>query len=252
MSKVVIVTGSARGIGKGIADTFLEKGYRVVYSDKNGDALKTMQRPNGESTTIQCDICVEQDVINLVKEVKEAYGSVDVVVNNAGIQHVSLVEDFPAEMFELVVKVILTGPFLLIKHTMPIMKRNKWGRIINISSVNGIIGFAGKSAYNSAKHGLIGLTKVCALEGALDGVTANAICPSYVDTQMVRGQMEDLSKTRGIPVEKVIDEVLFPLIPQKTLINIRDIAELAVYLCSDSAKNITGQNMVIDAGYTAQ
>lgn len=117
---------------------------------------------------------------------------------------------------------------------------------------NGLIGFAGKAAYNSAKHGLIGLTKVTALECATFGITANAICPGYIDTPLVRGQMQDLANTRNVSLEQVLDEVLFPLIPQKQLIDINDIASMALFLCSSAAKHITGQNLVIDAGYTAQ
>jgi 3-hydroxybutyrate dehydrogenase len=132
------------------------------------------------------------------------------------------------------------------------MKKKQFGRIINIASINGLIGFAGKSAYNSAKHGVIGLTKVAALETAPYHITVNAICPGYVDTALVRGQFEDLAKTRNIPVENVLEEVLYPLVPQKRLISVDEIASLALYLASDAAKGITGQAVVLDGGYTAQ
>ena len=132
------------------------------------------------------------------------------------------------------------------------MKEQKFGRILNISSINGLIGFAGKAAYNSAKHGVIGLTKVAALESAADGVTVNSICPGYVDTPLVRGQMKDIASSRNVPVEKVLEEVIYPLVPQKRLLDVKEIADYAMFLSSDQAKSVTGQAVVIDGGYTAQ
>jgi len=147
---------------------------------------------------------------------------------------------------------MLTASFISIKRVLPIMKKQKHGRIINMASINGVIGFAGKSAYNSAKHGVIGLTKVAALETAPFGITVNAICPGYVDTPLVRGQFEDLSKTRNIPLENVLEEVLYPLVPQKRLLAVQEIADYVSFLASDKAKGITGQACLLDGGYTAQ
>lgn len=160
--------------------------------------------------------------------------------------------DFPVEKFEYMLKVMVVAPFMAMKHVLPVMKKQNFGRIINIASINGLIGFAGKSAYNSAKHGVIGLTKVAALETAEYGITVNALCPGYVDTPLVRGQFEDLAKTRNISVEKVLDEVLYPLIPQKRLLDPKEIADYALFLASEKAKGITGQAVVLDAGYTVQ
>lgn len=175
-----------------------------------------------------------------------------VFINNAGLQYVAKIEDFPTEKFVQMLNIMLVGAFLSTKYVLPIMKEQNFGRIINMSSINGIIGFAGKVAYNSAKHGIIGLTKVTALECATHNITANAICPGYIDTPLVRGQMQDLANTRGVSVENVLDEVLYPLIPQKQLIDVKDIAALALFLSSNEAKHITGTNMVIDGGYTTQ
>jgi 3-hydroxybutyrate dehydrogenase len=150
------------------------------------------------------------------------------------------------------IKIMLTAPFIATKHVMPIMKKQGFGRIINISSINGLIGFAGKAAYNSAKHGVIGLTKVAALESAAEGVTVNALCPGYVDTPLVRGQLEDLAKTRNVSLDKVLEEVIYPLVPQKRLMEVSEIADYAMFLSSDKAKSVTGQAIVIDGGYTAQ
>lgn len=168
------------------------------------------------------------------------------------MQHVASVEDFPTEKFELITKIMLVAPFMATKYVFPIMKKQGSGCILNMASVNGLIGFAGKAAYNSAKHGVIGLTKVTALEGADTGIRVNALCPGYVDTPLVRNQFEDLAKNRNVPVEKVLEEVLYPLVPQKRLLDVKEIADYALFLASDKAKGVTGQAVVIDGGYTAQ
>ncbi|MBN8789199.1 MAG: SDR family oxidoreductase [Terrimonas sp.] len=150
------------------------------------------------------------------------------------------------------VDVMLTAPFIAIKHVLHYMKQKQFGRIINMASVNGLIGLAGKVAYNSAKHGLIGLTKVAALETATQGITVNAVCPGYVDTELVRNQLVDLAKTRNITLEKVLEEVIYPLVPQKRLLQVEEIADLVFFLASEKSAGITGQSMVIDGAYTVQ
>ena len=189
---------------------------------------------------------------HLISETRHQYGRIDIVINNAGLQNVANIEDFPTEKFKQMIDIMLVGTFLMTKHVLPIMKAQHYGRILNMSSINGVIGFAGKSAYNSAKHGIIGLTKVTALETAEDGITVNAICPGYIDTPLVRGQMEDLAQMRNVDVAQVMDEVLFPLIPQKRLIDIQEIADYAIFLASKSTKSVTGQAIIIDGGYTVQ
>ncbi|RDU59873.1 3-hydroxybutyrate dehydrogenase [Helicobacter sp. MIT 14-3879] len=255
MNKVAIITGSASGIGLEIAKAFLDSQYHVVFSDIRKDALDSVVNLHNTTNNcigICCDVSNEGDVQNLITKAHAHYQRIDVLINNAGLQHVAKIEDFPTSKFETMIKIMLVGAFMTTKYVLPIMKEQKFGRIINMSSINGLIGFAGKAAYNSAKHGLIGLTKVTALECAQEGITANAICPGYIDTPLVRGQMQDLANTRGVSLERVLDEVLYPLIPQKKLIDIHDIAALALFLSSDSAKHITGQSLVIDAGYTTQ
>lgn len=255
-SKVVVITGSARGIGFEIGKHFAKNGAKVVLSDINEDMVKesaeSLQNDGYEAIGVKADVTKEEDLKNLVQTAQDRFGAVHIVINNAGLQHVSPIEDFPTEKFELMQKIMLAAPFIMIKHVFPIMKEQKFGRIINIASINGLIGFAGKAAYNSAKHGVIGLTKVAALEGAEHGITVNAVCPGYVDTPLVRGQMEDLAKTRNVPVEDVLGEVLYPLIPQKRLLDVSEVADYALFLASDSAKGVTGQAVVIDGGYTAQ
>jgi 3-hydroxybutyrate dehydrogenase len=191
-------------------------------------------------------------VEDALRQVDATYGRIDVLINNAGFQHVEAIETFPTETFERMLQVMLVAPFVTTKTVFPIMKRQRWGRIINIASINGLVGFAGKAGYNSAKHGVIGLTKVAALEGAAYGITVNALCPGYVDTPLVRNQFEDLAKNRQVDVTHVLDEVLYPLIPQRRLLSPQEVAEYALFLASESARGITGQTVVMDGGYTAQ
>lgn len=255
-NKVVVVTGSARGIGFEIGKRFAENGAKVVLSDLNKEgveqAAQELQKLGYDAIGLMADVTKEEDIQNMVKSAKDKYGRVDVLINNAGLQHVSPIEEFPTAKFELMIKIMLTAPFIAIKNVVPIMKEQGFGRIINIASINGLIGFAGKAAYNSAKHGVIGLTKVAALETAPHGITVNALCPGYVDTPLVRGQLKDLAETRNVPLESVLEEVIYPLVPQRRLLDVSEIADYAIFLASDKAKSVTGQAVVMDGGYTAQ
>ncbi|MFQ4439060.1 3-hydroxybutyrate dehydrogenase [Clostridioides difficile] len=254
--KVVFVTGAASGIGKQIAESFLKNGAKVMFSDINQEALNNtiaeLQKEGYDCMSVKCDVTKEEEINHAIDKTVEKYGRLDILINNAGLQHVSMIEDFPTDKFEFMIKIMLIAPFIATKKAFPIMKKQGFGRIINMASINGVIGFAGKAAYNSAKHGLIGLTKVAALEAADSGITVNALCPGYVDTPLVRGQFNDLSKTRNIPLENVLEEVLYPLVPQKRLLDVQEIADYAMFLASDNAKGITGQACLLDGGYTAQ
>ncbi|QTC40666.1 3-hydroxybutyrate dehydrogenase [Bacillus sp. V3] len=255
-NKVVVITGSASGIGYEIGKTFAENGSKVVLTDLNTEGVETaaqgLRDLGFEAIGLKADVTSEDDIKNMIEAAHEKYGRVDVLINNAGLQHVSPIEDFPTAKFELMQKIMLTAPFIATKYAFPIMKEQGFGRIINVASINGLIGFAGKAAYNSAKHGVIGLTKVAALESAAHGVTVNALCPGYVDTPLVRGQLKDISETRGVPLEKVLEEVIYPLVPQQRLLDVSEIADYAMFLSSEKAKSVTGQAIVIDGGYTAQ
>ncbi|HWO96682.1 MAG TPA: 3-hydroxybutyrate dehydrogenase [Bacillus sp. (in: firmicutes)] len=254
--QVVVITGSARGIGFEIGKHFAESGAKVVLSDINQEgveaAAEELKKLGYEALGVKADVTNEEEIKHLIETANEHYGGLHVVINNAGLQHVSPIEEFPTDKFELMIKIMLTAPFMAIKHAFPIMKKQGYGRIINVASINGLIGFAGKAAYNSAKHGVIGLTKVAALEGAAHGITVNALCPGYVDTPLVRGQLEDLAKTRNVALESVLEEVIYPLVPQKRLLDVSEIADYAIFLASDKAKGVTGQAVVMDGGYTAQ
>lgn len=254
--RVVYITGAASGIGFQVGMEFLKNGAKVVFTDINEEKVKEVTRNLNEEgyscLGLKVDVTEEQEIIDSIDETVANYGRLDVLINNAGLQHVSNIEEFPTEKFEYMIKVMQIALFMAIKKVFPIMKKQKFGRIINMASINGLIGFAGKAAYNSAKHGVIGLTKVAALEAADDGITVNAICPGYVDTPLVRGQFDDLAKTRGSSVNKVLEEVLYPLIPQKRLISVQEIADYCLFLASEKAKGVTGQAVVLDGGYTAQ
>ena len=256
MERIVFITGAAGGIGVELARAFAAHGDQVILSDTDSTKIdKAVDDLKKESLQVQgrlLDVTQEAAVEKIFSEIVQQYGRLDVLVNNAGLQYVSAIEDFPTAQFELMIKVMLVAPFLAIKHAFPIMKQQQWGRIINMASVNGLVGFAGKAAYNSAKHGVIGLTKVAALEAALSGITVNAICPGYTDTPLVRNQLADLARTRNIPEARVLEELLLPLVPQKRLLQPDEIAATALFLASDAAKGITGQALAIDGGYTAQ
>jgi 3-hydroxybutyrate dehydrogenase len=254
--KIAFITGAASGIGLEVAKTFAREGATVAISDMNGEAVDKVvsefTNQGFEALAAPMDVTDEAAFKTSIEKTIQTFGGIDILVNNAGLQHVSAIEDFPTEKFKLLLNVMLTGPFIGIKHVFPYMKKQGFGRVINMASINGLIGFAGKAAYNSAKHGVIGLTKVAALEGAEHGITVNALCPGYVDTPLVQNQLKDLAATRKVELDKVIEEVIFPLVPQKRLLSVGEIADYAVFLASDKARGVTGQAVVLDGGYTVQ
>lgn len=254
--KVVLITGAAQGIGYEIGKQFAEAGAKVMLTDLHEEnVVEAGEGLNSLGLTargLKCDVTSEEELKSVIDATVSEFGRLDVLINNAGLQYVSMLEDFPTEKFELLTRVMLVAPFVATKHAFPVMKAQGFGRILNMASINGLVGFAGKAAYNSAKHGVIGLTKVSALEGAADGITVNALCPGYVDTPLVRGQLKDLAETRKVPLEKVLEEVIYPLVPQRRLLEVKEIADYAMFLSSDAAGGVTGQAVVIDGGYTVQ
>lgn len=251
--RVVFITGGASGIGRAIAETFAAEGASIAVADLNAEQAAVTAAELGRGAIgLACDVSDEEALNRAIDRTIEVFGRLDVLINNAGLQFVSPIEDFPTAKFEQIVKILLVGPFVAIKRVFPHMKRQGFGRVINVASINGLVGFAGKAAYNSAKHGVIGLTKVAALEGAAHGITVNALCPGYVDTPLVRNQLSDLAKTRQVPLESVLEEVIYPLVPQKRLLSVQEIADYALFLASSSAAGVTGQAVVMDGGYTAQ
>ena len=254
--RVAFVTGAASGIGLAIAEALAAEGARVALSDLREEAVRAaadgVAKQGREAVGLACDVTSEAQLQRALDATVQRFGRLDILVNNAGLQHVSPIESFPTEKFELLVKVMLVAPFMAIKHVFPGMKQRGYGRVVNVASINGLVGFAGKAAYNSAKHGLVGLTKVAALEGATSGITVNAICPGYVDTPMVRNQLGDLARTRNVPLERVLEEVIYPLVPMRKLLQVKDVSDYVLFLASEKAGCVTGQAVVVDAGYTAQ
>ena len=254
--KIAFITGSASGIGLEIAKKFAHEGAKVIISDMNIDkcneAVLALKSEGFTALAAPCDVSDEQAYAAAIDLAYTTYGRLDILINNAGFQYVAAIEEFPTETYQKLLNVMLVGSFIGIKHAFPIMKAQKYGRIINMASINGLIGFAGKSGYNSAKHGVIGLTKVAALECARDGVTVNALCPGYVDTPLVRGQIKDLAKNRNVSETSALEDIILAMVPQKRLLNVEEIADYAVFLASEKASGITGQAVVMDGGYTAQ
>ncbi len=255
--RVAFVTGAASGIGREIAEQLAREGARVTLANKDGAAAlraaDELAKAGLAARGVACDVTSEAQLRDALQATAAAGGGrLDVLVNNAGLQHVAPIEEFPLEKFELLIRVMQVAPFIAIQQVFPLMKRQRWGRVVNVASINGLVGFAGKAGYNSAKHGLLGLTKVAALEGAPFGITVNALCPGYVDTPLVRNQLGDLARTRNVPLEKVLEDVIYPLQPLRRLLTVREVADYALFLASDKGAGITGSAVVIDGGYTAQ
>ncbi|GGN04480.1 3-hydroxybutyrate dehydrogenase [Thermus composti] len=244
---VVLVTGAASGIGRAIARAFAREGAKVLVHDAQ-DARSLAEELSG--VFLQADLADPKAVEALGKEA--AAMGVDVLVNNAGFQHIAPVEDFPLEVWQKMLQVMLTAPFQLIQALLPGMKGRGFGRIVNIASIHGLVASPFKSAYIAAKHGLIGLTKTVALEAGPHGVTVNAIAPAYVRTPLVENQVQDQAKTLGIPKEEVVEKVFLAQAAIKRLVEPEEVAELCLFLASEKAGAITGAVFPIDLGWTAR
>lgn len=241
--RTALVTGSGSGIGNAIAGVLARSGARTLINDIVPERAveAALALPGAEA--FPGDIS-SPDYIRQVKE-----RGIDILINNAGFQHVAPLEAFPPEVYRRLLEVMLVGPFLLCQGVVPGMRERGWGRIVNISSVHGKYASAFKAGYVSAKHGLLGLTRVVALETATDGITCNAICPGYVDTPLVRNQLKDLAATHHLPEEQVLTDVILRPVPQKRLLQPEEIGYLAAFLCSDAAAGITAQAYTIDGGW---
>lgn len=248
--KVAVVTGAASGIGLAVSESLADAGYQVVMADVNVEAGKAEAALiNGHF--VKVDLTDAESCKAMIDETVEKFGSVDVLVNNAGIQHVSPIEDFSVEKWNFIISLMLTAPFLLTKYAWPHMKKAGWGRVVNISSVHGLRASEFKSAYISAKHGMMGLTKTTALEGGPHGITVNAICPAYVSTPLVDNQIDAQAEAHGISREDVISNIMLKKAAIKKMIEPKDIGAAVLYLCSDAAGCITGTDFTIDCGWTA-
>lgn len=256
--KTALVTGSTSGIGLGIAQGLAAQGAHVMLNGFGKpdeiEALRTnIEKDYGVRALYNpADMTKPDQISAMVAQASEKLGSVDVLVNNAGIQFVSPIEDFPLEKWDAILAINLSSAFHTIRAALPGMKAKKWGRIINIASAHGLVASPFKSAYIAAKHGLVGLTKTVALEAATDGITCNAICPGYVNTPLVQGQIKDQAKTHNIPEDRVISEIILKAQPTRQFVEVTDLAAFAVFLCTDAARNITGAALPVDGGWTVQ
>ena len=248
--KVALVTGAGSGIGKAIAERFAREGATVIVNDF-AEAGREVAKDIG-GVFLQADLSDRNSVRELAREAESVRGRVDVLVNNAGFQHVSPVEDFPEDVWVKMIQVMLVAPFQLTKYLVPGMKKRGWGRIVNISSLHGVVASPFKTAYISAKHGLLGLTKTVALEVAAHGITVNAICPAYVRTPLVEKQIEAQAKTHGIGPEEVVQRIMLEPAAIKRLIEPEEVAEFALFLASDRAGSMTGAAHLMDLGWTAR
>jgi 3-hydroxybutyrate dehydrogenase len=250
-NKVAVVTGGASGIGRAVAEKLASLGCKVVIADFNPQSGNATAAQIGASF-IQADLSDAEQCRSVIAQAAQLHGSVDILVNNAGFQHISPIEEFPVEQWNKLIGVMLTAPFLLIRYAWPMMKQKGWGRVINIASVHAMVASPFKAGYISAKHGVIGLTKTAALEGGEFGITVNAICPAYVRTPLVENQIADQARTRGIPEDQVVTDVMLKNAAIKKLIEPEEVADLVAFLASDQASSITGSSLTIDSGWTAQ
>jgi len=246
--RTALVTGAASGIGRAIASRFADDGAEVIAVDYNADALKELCADIG-ATPLVIDL---SDIDALPAAIEPLAKNVDILVNNAGIQHVEPLPDFPIETFEKIVRIMLTAPFVLTKAVLPGMYDRGWGRIVNVSSAHGRRASPFKVAYVTAKHGLEGLSKVIALEGAERGVTSNCINPGYVRTPLVEAQIVDQAAAHGISEAEVLSKVILASSPVKRLIDPSEVAGAAVFLCSPGSDSITGSDLVLDGGWGAR
>jgi 3-hydroxybutyrate dehydrogenase len=250
-AKTVLVTGAGSGIGRAIAETFSRLKARVLLHDINPAAEELAGKIGAEFCP--GDLAEPAEVRQLASTALEKGGGrIDILVNNAGFQHIAKVEEFPEEIWARMTQVMLIAPFQLIRALLPGMKENGWGRIINMASVHAVVASPFKSAYISAKHGLLGLTRCVALEAAPFGVTVNALCPAYVRTPLVEKQLADQAREHGLTVDEVVEKIMLGPAAVKRLIEPSEIADFVVYLCSEPGAIITGSAQMLDLGWTAR
>jgi 3-hydroxybutyrate dehydrogenase len=245
--RTALVTGAASGIGAAVVERYLAAGARVVAVDRDEVGLGGLADRLGTDalSTVAADLSDLDALADLPVDV-------DILVNNAGVQHIAPVHEFPLERFELILDLMLHAPFRLIRQSLPHMYARGWGRVVNVSSAHGLRASPYKSAYVTAKHGLEGLSKVVALEGAEHGVTSNCISPGYVRTPLVEKQIADQAATRGLPEEDVLDKVMLERMAVKRLVEPAEVAELAAFLCGPASASVTGTSLTMDGGWTAQ
>ena len=255
--KTALITGSTSGIGLAYAKALAAEGANIVingFGDRDSlerERIALEQASGAKALYSGHDLTKVEEIEAMMREAADAFGGVDILINNAGMQHVAPVEDFPLDKWSLILKLNLEAAFHTTRLGVPYMKQKKWGRIIQTASAHSLVASPFKSAYVTAKHGLAGFTKTIALELATFGVTANCISPGYVWTPLVESQIPDTMKARGLTREQVINDVLLESQPTKQFVTAEQVAATALFLCSDAASNITGANLSVDGGWTA-
>lgn len=249
--RVALVTGAASGIGLAVAEALAHAGASVTLADIDEQRVRVEAERLPGARFAVVDLSEGSAARRVVAETIAASGSLDILVNNAGIQHVAPIPEFPEAKWRQLIEIMLTAPFLLTQAALPGMYERRWGRIVNLGSVHSLRASAFKSAYVAAKHGLLGLTRVTALEAAPYGVTCNCVCPSYVRTALVEKQISDQARVHGIPESEVVERVMLTEAPIKRLLEPDEVAAYVAFLCSDAAAGVTGSAVTIDCGWTA-
>ncbi len=251
VDRVAVVTGGSGGIGRAIAACLAEDGATVVVADRDvaGAREVAARLPGAEAQPVDLDD--PSSCRALIADVADRHGHLDILVNCAGFQHIAPVAEFPLERWEAMLRTMLTAPFLLIQAAIPVMIAARWGRIVNIGSIHSVVASPNKAAYVAAKHGLLGLTRAVAIEVGVHGITCNAVCPTYVKTPLVKAQIADQARARGIAEDEVIDQVMLADSAIPRLLEAHEVAAYVRFLCSDAAAGITGATQMIDGGWTA-
>lgn len=253
-AKNVMITGGASGIGLGMGEFLAKQGHNIIIADMNIESAQqasdSIAKLGVKSKAIQLNVCDAAAIASLPSLLDDI--TVDVLINNAGIQHVSNLENFPPEKWQLLINVMLVGPAMLTQVLMPQMRKQNYGRIINIGSIHSVVASPFKSAYVAAKHGLVGFAKTIALETGDVNITINNLCPAYVKTPLVEAQISAQAKENNMTEAEVVEKIFLQPMPKKAFIEIEELASSASFLMADTAKNITGQNIVLDGGWTAR
>lgn len=249
--RVAVVTGGAGGIGLAIAQRLSAAGAGVVIADRDAESGKAAARELG-ARFVEVDLVEREQCRSLVAQTVEQLGTIHIVINNAGFQHVAPLESFPEDTWDEMISLMLTAPFLTTRYAWPHMLEAGWGRVVNVGSIHSLVASPFKVGYTSAKHGLLGLTRTAALEGGEHGITANVICAAYVRTPLVEAQIEAQSAEHGIPPGQVIDEIMLDPAAIKRLIEPEEVASVVGYLCSDEGAAVTGAAWTMDLGWTAR
>jgi 3-hydroxybutyrate dehydrogenase len=257
--RTVFITGGASGIGLGMAETLVKQGHHVIVADINESAAQEAAAVlasrfgsinDGSASAVAVDVCDAAQIAALPEVLGKL--TVDVLINNAGIQHVSNLEDFPADKWQQLINIMLVGPALTIQALLPAMKAQNFGRIINVGSIHSLVASPFKSAYVAAKHGLLGLAKTVALETGDYDITINTLCPAYVKTPLVEQQIAAQAKENNMTEDEVVKKIMLEPMPKKQFIEVQELADTAAFLMTNSAKNITGQAITLDGGWTAR